>query len=232
MVIGTDGTVSVSIPTQASLSSLLNKVTISIKDPKHAKGSKGNNEKFTIQTLNELTPPATPPPEEDEKFRRERLASDILDVIHTYGQHLAPKEGESQAAGWAAKPMFMGRVLKQLEHGKAIRMIMPAFPWKSINKVDKVTGILPDLGEELALARLNKLCEEIRTVYPPGGQIYLATDGLLFDGKHTNHTYLLQSLTMLKMSSASATKIPGRTAKASLRSPKPRDGTRTSSLSE
>lgn len=78
-------------------------------------------------------------------------------------------------------------------------MILPAFPWKSvsssqslevislkiaqINKVDKVTGILPDLGELLALARLNQLCEDVRKVYPAGGEVTIATDGLVFDGK-------------------------------------------------
>jgi pyoverdine/dityrosine biosynthesis protein Dit1 len=40
---------------------------------------------------------------------------------------------------------------------------------------------LPDLGEELALARLNQMCEDIRAVYPMGGQVWLATDGLVFD---------------------------------------------------
>lgn len=52
---------------------------------------------------------------------------------------------------------------------------------KKINKEDKVTGTLPDLGEELALARLNQMCEDIRAVYPLGGEVHLATDGLVFD---------------------------------------------------
>ncbi|EOD45897.1 putative pyoverdine dityrosine biosynthesis protein [Neofusicoccum parvum UCRNP2] len=111
----------------------------------------------------------------------EKLASDILDVIQSYGQHLVPKDGETQASGWIGKPMFMKKVMQQLEKGQAIRMILPAFPWKSINKVDKVTGVLPDLGEELALARLNQLCEDIKSVYPLGGEIHIATDGALFD---------------------------------------------------
>ena len=51
-----------------------------------------------------------------------------------------------------------------------------------INKTDKVTGVLPDLGEELALSRLNQLCEDIKQVYPLGGEVHIATDGLVFDG--------------------------------------------------
>ena len=40
---------------------------------------------------------------------------------------------------------------------------------------------MPDLGEELALSRLNQMCEDIRAVYPMGGQVWLTTDGLVFD---------------------------------------------------
>ncbi|KAJ5628747.1 hypothetical protein N7490_010975 [Penicillium lividum] len=110
-----------------------------------------------------------------------KLANDILDVLERYGQHLSPKEDENSARGWIGKPVFMDKVKKQLEKRQAVHLILPAFPWKSINKIDKVTGVLPDLGEELALARLNQLCEEIREVYPLGGVVHIATDGLVFD---------------------------------------------------
>jgi pyoverdine/dityrosine biosynthesis protein Dit1 len=43
--------------------------------------------------------------------------------------------------------------------------------------------MLPDLGEELALARLHALCTEIGAVYERGGEVTIATDGLLFDGQ-------------------------------------------------
>ncbi|KAH7052137.1 Pyoverdine/dityrosine biosynthesis protein-domain-containing protein [Macrophomina phaseolina] len=121
------------------------------------------------------------PVEETATEELEKLASDILDIIQRYGKHTAPKDGEEHSAGWIGKPMFVEKVLKQLQEGRAIRMILPAFPWKSINKVDKVTGVLPDLGEELALARLNQMCEDIRAVYPLGGEVHIATDGMVFD---------------------------------------------------
>jgi pyoverdine/dityrosine biosynthesis protein Dit1 len=46
-----------------------------------------------------------------------------------------------------------------------------------------VLGPLPDLGEELALHRLNTLGEDIRNVYPPGAIVNIASDGILFNGK-------------------------------------------------
>jgi len=42
---------------------------------------------------------------------------------------------------------------------------------------------LPDLGEELALARLNSLCKDIEQIYPKGAELTIATDGLVFDGE-------------------------------------------------
>ncbi|KAI1826660.1 Pyoverdine/dityrosine biosynthesis protein-domain-containing protein [Xylaria intraflava] len=129
----------------------------------------------------EVTPPSTPSRASTPVPDFEKLASDILDIIQRYGQHLPAKESEEHSTAWLGKPLFMGKVQAQLEKRQAIRLILPAFPWKSVNRVDKVTGILPDLGEELALYRLNQMCEDIKSIYPLGGQIYIATDGLVFD---------------------------------------------------
>lgn len=129
----------------------------------------------------ELTPPATPPRSASPIQDLEQLASSILDIIQSYGQHLPSKDGEGHSGGWLGKPMFMEKVKVQLEKNQAIRLILPAFPWKSVNKVDKVTGVLPDFGEELALYRLNQMCEDIKTIYPLGGQVFIASDGLVFD---------------------------------------------------
>jgi len=49
------------------------------------------------------------------------------------------------------------------------------------NTTDKVIGKLPDLGEVLALARLEFLCRDIEGVHVADAQITLATDGLVFD---------------------------------------------------
>ncbi|KAI3322286.1 Pyoverdine/dityrosine biosynthesis protein-domain-containing protein [Xylariaceae sp. AK1471] len=129
----------------------------------------------------ELTPPSTPSRTHTPVQDLEQLASDILDIIQRYGQHLSRNNDEDHSGQWLGKPLFMGKVQAQLEKGQAIRLIMPAFPWKSVNRVEKVTGTLPDLGEELALYRLNQMCEDIKTIYPLGGQVYIATDGLVFD---------------------------------------------------
>ena len=51
-----------------------------------------------------------------------------------------------------------------------------------VNTTTKVLGRNPDLGEVLALSRLNQICEDIQGLYSPGAEIHVATDGLVFDG--------------------------------------------------
>jgi pyoverdine/dityrosine biosynthesis protein Dit1/AcrR family transcriptional regulator len=62
---------------------------------------------------------------------------------------------------------------------KPVHFILPAFPAKSPNH-EKVLGILPDLGEEIALAALEDMCKEIKNVYAPGARITICSDGRIF----------------------------------------------------
>lgn len=129
----------------------------------------------------ELRLPVTPPPEPLLSNGLDGVASSVLNIIHGYGQHVSRAGDDGASIDWLGKSLFIDRVKVQIAKEQAIRLILPAFPWKSVNKVDKVTGVLPDLGEELALYRLNQMCEDIKTAYTPGGEVYIATDGLVFD---------------------------------------------------
>ncbi|KAL9057173.1 MAG: hypothetical protein Q9162_002501 [Coniocarpon cinnabarinum] len=113
------------------------------------------------------------------------LAENILEVIQRYGQHTTARTDEHGSRAWAGKALFVSKVENQVRARQPVRMILPAFPWKSVNRVDKVISSLPDLGEVLALSRLNQLCQDIKSVYPLGGEVHLATDGLVFDGTLT-----------------------------------------------
>lgn len=62
---------------------------------------------------------------------------------------------------------------------KPIHFILPAFPAKSPN-LQKVLGTKPDLGEEIALQNLQDLCQEIKSIYAPGAQITICSDGRIF----------------------------------------------------
>lgn len=126
-------------------------------------------------------PVSTEPPIIPRKPSTEQT-SKILDVLQRYGQHVKDENDKSAHSMWPGRAKFLPKVEQQVEACQAIKMILPSFPWKSVNAVDKVTGKLPDLGEELALARLNALCKDIAEVYEPGAEVTIATDGLVFSG--------------------------------------------------
>ena len=63
--------------------------------------------------------------------------------------------------------------------GAPIHLVLPAFPAKSPNP-HATLGVLPDFGEELALAALQRMCDEIAQIYPPGARLTICSDGRVF----------------------------------------------------
>lgn len=116
--------------------------------------------------------------EQNSLSDNDKTAVSILKVIESYGVNYE-KTGEE----WKGLSSFTPTVVEQVKNNKAIRMILPAFPFKSPNARDKVLGVLPDLGEELALYHLNGLCKNIEQVYGPGAEVYISSDGLVYNGR-------------------------------------------------
>ncbi|KAA8641754.1 isocyanide synthase family protein [Aspergillus tanneri] len=67
---------------------------------------------------------------------------------------------------------FVSRRLK-------LQLCLPAFPCKSSNH-DKVMGVLPDRGEEIALRRLHLFVQQVERIYSPGALISIISDGHVF----------------------------------------------------
>ncbi|MCJ1283298.1 hypothetical protein MMC26_002626 [Xylographa opegraphella] len=124
-----------------------------------------------MPTFSDIKLPLRPKPEKPQCS----VASLILDILERYGHNTHRSEQL-----WLGKLDFLPAIQGYLDAGKPVRMILPAFPFKSPNKVDKVIGALPDLGEELALAHLNGLCETITEVYKPGAEITILSDGIVY----------------------------------------------------
>ena len=74
-------------------------------------------------------------------------------------------------------------MLAYIKKGTAIRMNLPAFPCKFPNRKGKALESLPDLAEEIGLQCLQGVCNSIRPVYEPGAEIYIASDGLVYNGE-------------------------------------------------
>lgn len=117
--------------------------------------------------------PVPPPVLHDVKSEQ------IMDIIEGYGCH----ERSGMAGEWMGRSSFTPRVLEHIRANRTVPMVLPAFPMKSNNRMDKVLGALPDLGEELGLARLANLCADIKAVYPPGAMVIIVTDGICYNGK-------------------------------------------------
>ncbi|KUJ17584.1 uncharacterized protein LY89DRAFT_747245 [Mollisia scopiformis] len=101
----------------------------------------------------------------------------ILGIIEKYGHN----EEKSFSGGWLGRHKMEPRVRKAVDNNQHVPLVLPAFPWKSVNKVEKVLGALPDLGELLGLGRLNYLCGEIQEIYSPGAKVTVTSDGLVYN---------------------------------------------------
>ncbi|KAL4778524.1 Pyoverdine/dityrosine biosynthesis protein-domain-containing protein [Aspergillus varians] len=76
---------------------------------------------------------------------------------------------------------FLPVIERFVAAGTRVETCLPAFPFKSANKVYKVLGALPDKAEELALNRLNTMCMRIREIYSPGAQVTIISDGITYN---------------------------------------------------
>lgn len=103
----------------------------------------------------------------------------ILDVIL---EHSLNKFDDSKVRLAAGTPKFLSVIDRFVKDGKRVETCLPAFPFKSANKVYKVLGILPDKAEELALERLNDMCVRIKEVYKPGAKVTIISDGITYNG--------------------------------------------------
>ena len=104
----------------------------------------------------------------------------ILSIIYKYRLTKAADAHDKWVEG---TPKFLNIIDNFVKIGKPIRMCMPAFPFKSANKVYKVLGILPDEAEEAALEYMNAMCAEIGAIYRPGAKLLIISDGLVYNGE-------------------------------------------------
>ncbi|KAH7125938.1 Pyoverdine/dityrosine biosynthesis protein-domain-containing protein [Dactylonectria macrodidyma] len=103
------------------------------------------------------------------------VVSSIMSILESFSLQ---QQGNDVFLG---SRIFSPVVRRHVAARSRIPMVLPAFPAKSINVVEKVLGTLPDLGEELALDRLNDLCSRIQKIYLPGAMVLIATDGACYN---------------------------------------------------
>ncbi|KAF2475878.1 Clavaminate synthase-like protein [Lindgomyces ingoldianus] len=119
---------------------------------------------------------AIPDEQNNEPEPIEATTTKILRVIETYSLNF-----ERSDESWGGLTTFVPTVTKQVAQGQPIKLLLPGFPFKSPNSKDKVLGVLPDLGEELALAHLDSLCKNVTAVYEHGAEVHICSDGLVYN---------------------------------------------------
>ena len=144
--------------------------------PRGSSVSLGSDDVPSLTSASAQLPPAVSSPAPPTKASSTEMPSRILAIIESYGHN----EKNADGTAWLGRSKFETIVRNRVDANAPIDMVLPAFPWKSVNKVEKVLGALPDLGEELALARLQSLCLDIGAIYPPGAFVTITSDGLVY----------------------------------------------------
>ncbi|MEP3297815.1 MAG: L-tyrosine/L-tryptophan isonitrile synthase family protein [Pseudoruegeria sp.] len=68
-----------------------------------------------------------------------------------------------------------------LKQGRPIELVLPGFPFKSPASHSKTSGQKPDLGEVVALQRIEEMCKAIVNIYPKGVSFTIVSDGTTFN---------------------------------------------------
>ncbi|KAJ4982875.1 ABC transporter cdr4 [Stagonosporopsis vannaccii] len=113
-----------------------------------------------------------------EKPFASTISEQILEIIFDYALNKFSDTKERLEAG---RPKFLSVIDGFIATNMRLEMCLPAFPFKSANKVYKVLGVLPDKAEEIALDRLNTMCMRIGEIYNPGARCTIISDGLVYN---------------------------------------------------
>ncbi|MFF2808823.1 L-tyrosine/L-tryptophan isonitrile synthase family protein [Streptomyces sp. NPDC058000] len=113
-----------------------------------------------------------------------RASQRVLELLYRYrriDESLTDKSDD--AAGGepcvACSEMHREKIEHFIERDEPIHFVVPAFPAKSPNQ-SKVLGVLPDLGERIALGFLQSLCDYVGHFYRPGARVTICSDGHVF----------------------------------------------------
>lgn len=127
------------------------------------------------------------------------VAEDVLGLLLDRRRGLPDEPARRGPAALEASTQFT-QIMDFVLQGQPIEMTLPAFPCKSPSPA-KVTGVLPDEGERLALTELDELCRRIGDLYSPGAVVRICSDGHVFgdhigvdDDTITDYSTVLQSM--------------------------------------
>lgn len=113
----------------------------------------------------------TSAPQDHPKY----LASTIVDLFDARLRYVTSNDKWSSQG----REFFFERVNEFVRRGAKLEFCLPAFPCKSSN-TDKVSGTMPDRGEQIALEHLDSFVEAVEGIYEPGAKLWIVSDGHVF----------------------------------------------------
>lgn len=128
------------------------------------------------QRLDRLVRDYLHPPHDSAHFTQ---AENVLRELFRF-RRLLPGSGQCETVPCRqCMALHLPKVQQVMSQGQPLTLVLPAFPAKSAN-LRKVTGALPDFGEELALRFLQDRCDAVAEIYEPGAQLIICSDGRVF----------------------------------------------------
>lgn len=106
------------------------------------------------------------------------MADKILNIIFDK-RRLLPDQDIEEVDENEERSVHFDKILAFVVAGETIQMVLPAFPVKSPNR-NKTLAHLPDYAERHAFQQLNSLSDEIKSIYSPGVEISICSDGRVF----------------------------------------------------
>lgn len=66
----------------------------------------------------------------------DQVSSDVLNLLEYYGRHTIGS-ANSENSEWIGKAQFFDQVRSQIRRNDPIKMVLPAFPWKSVSNLEQ-----------------------------------------------------------------------------------------------
>ncbi|EAW12213.1 isocyanide synthase family protein [Aspergillus clavatus NRRL 1] len=79
------------------------------------------------------------------------------------------------------KPKLLETLRVFVTRQEPINLVVPAYPFKSPNREEKVLGPDVDVGERMSLEHFNSIGARIQQIYPPGGHVTIVSDGCCYN---------------------------------------------------
>lgn len=132
--------------------------------------------KNTFDKLDAISAPLVEPAADASQTE---LSTNILRQLFRHRRLLAEAGTCAENPCERCLTLHLPKVRRFVIADEPVHLLLPSFPAKSPNP-KKVLGRLPDMAEEIALGFLEGVCEEIKSIYPPGARITICSDGRVF----------------------------------------------------